>query len=346
MKRFMVFFVCLVIILGLFLNSSSTALSVKNSLELCINTLIPSLFPFMAISLFMSFSGAGDIFSFILSPFTKYFLHIPKELGQTVFFSLIGGYPAGARLLGSLVNEKRISPFDAGTLLGFCVSPGPAFVVLAVGKGMFGSAKTGVIFLISQLCASLLTGALLCRKNPLSTTKIICKTNSLYISFIQAVSQSSSGILTIVSYVVLVSAILGSFGELNNSNTALLLFSLSEVTSGCSIAASLGGILSLMLASFLLSFGGISVCCQIAALAAEYSIPIRTFVISRFACGGLSALFTFVLIKLFPEASQVFAQVSRPIAASSGSRVVGAVCLCVMIAITFSKASLSENVDF
>lgn len=346
MKKVTIFFICLLIICGLFLNSDNVYTSVKKSFDICVNSLIPSLFPFMVISLFMSFSGAGDIFSFILSPFSKHFLHIPKDLGQTVLFSLIGGYPAGVRLLGSLVSEKRLSAYDAGILLGFCVSPGPAFVVLTVGKGMFFSVNTGIIFLISQLSATLIVGAVLCIKNPINMPKMNCKSNSLYISFVKAVSQSSSGILTIVSYVVLVSAILGSIGSLSNSKTASILFSLSEVTSGCAISASFGGILSLMLASFLLSFGGISVCFQIAALAAEYSIPIKIFIISRFVCGSLSALFTFILVSIFPESSQASVQMASPIAASSGNRIIGAVCLCFMIAITFTRASLRENIDF
>lgn len=258
-----------------------------------------------------------------------------------MFFSFVGGYPTGARLLGSLVDDGRLTPHDAGTLLSFCVGSGPAFVVLAVGKGMFGSAKTGIILLSSQLIANLVIGSVICRKNPVAVS--FCGNNDkpLYSSFVRAVAQASSGVMTICSYVVLISALCASL-DFNGKVNAL--FSVAEVTAGCLYASKQSGVSALCLASFLLAFSGISVCCQISAIAMQYSIPVSPFIKGRLICGVLSSVMTFILTRLFPQSVKAAYILSEPIAASSPNRILCAVCLCIMATITFSD--FNEKVDF
>ena len=150
---------------GIFAEPQAVSAGVADALQLCGSVLLPSLFPFLVIALFACRSGAGAILSLLLSPVTRYILHLPRDCGELVFFSLIGGYPTGARLLSDAVAEGRMAARDAAVLLSFCVAPGPAFVLLAVGKGMFFSAAAGRILLVSVLSASLLLGALICRRS-------------------------------------------------------------------------------------------------------------------------------------------------------------------------------------
>jgi hypothetical protein len=56
---------------------------------------------------------------------------------------MIGGFPTGARTLSAMVGAGKMRRQDAERMLAFCVNPGPAFVLVAVGQKMFGSPQIG-----------------------------------------------------------------------------------------------------------------------------------------------------------------------------------------------------------
>ena len=304
---------------------------------------MPSLFPFLCISLFLSLCGAGEAFSILLTPVTKYLLHLPAALGQTILFSLTGGYPTGSRLLASLVEEGNLRREDASVLLGFCVSPGPAFVILAVGEKMFGSMRIGVILLTSQLLSSLLLGAFLCRIHPVRISSPRRMPLSFTQALVQAVSQASSGMLSICAYVVLCAVVSSLLFPKDGGSVFSCIF---EVTNGCLAAAEIPGNAGILLASFLLAFGGISVCLQVTAAAAGAEIPLRGFFAARICCGMLSGGITFLMLRIFRQALPAISQAAVPVAASAPNRLLGAVCLCGMIFLTLSNLSGRDHLDF
>lgn len=342
MKRFLIFLFCAFFLFGLFFRAGEVALAVHRAALLCLDALLPSLFPFLSVSLFLSMSGAGRIFSLLLFPLTKWGLRLPPALGETVLFSLIGGYPAGARLLSSLVKRGQLTDADASVLLCFCVSPGPAFVVIAVGKVMFGSLQTGALLLFSQLTASLLLGGVLCRARPVRLLRQEASPLSVSSALTAAVSDASGAMLSICSWVVLCAAA-GAMLPQGSFSSAIL--PLLEVTSGCQSAsqASSNGVVT---AAFLLAFGGISVCCQILSIAAESGIPAKGFFPARMLCGLLSSLIARLLFFLFPQAKPASVLLSAPIAVSTPNRFLEGICLCGMIFLTLSNVSCRKNIDF
>jgi len=329
------------LLFGLFTRSQAAAEGAIQAARICVDVLLPSLFPFLAIALFAQKSGAGGVFSCLLSPLTRV-LRLPRDCGGLLLFSLCGGYPTGARLLASAVSEGRVSRKDAARLLGFCVAPGPAFVVLAVGKGMFRSAAVGYILLTSQLAASLLCGVWLCRRGSAIEMRP-ARPMPIGAALAEAVSQASGGVLSIFSWVILCGALLPLLPFANGSGLAA---ALCEVTNGCRIASRLSGMRGVCFASFLLAFGGAGVLCQIAAIASEENLPLRGFLRRRIACGCVSAGLTALLLRVFPQTAAVWADAAEPMLFSSANRMIGAICLCAMIGMTLSNISERKTVDF
>jgi len=328
----------------LFCRSEVVAQGVRQSAALCVDVLLPSLFPFLTVALFAVQSGAGSVFSRLLSPVTHLVLRLPRACGEIVLFSLCGGYPTGARLLASAVSEGRISREHAGLLLCFCVAPGPAFVVLAVGGAMFGSVRLGRMLLGTQLLSSLLCGAVVCRRRGAPIAMRPASPLPIGRALTKAVSQAAGSMLTIFAWVILCGAILpfvSGRGTLQAAAAALL-----EVTNGCRLAASIGGARGAILAAFLLSFGGFGALCQAAAIAAEGEIPLRGIFPARAACGAVAAGLTALWLRLFPQTLAVWANADEPMLFSSPNRMIGAVCLCAMIGMALSNISIRETVAF
>lgn len=300
--------------------SPSVTRGVVQGLALCAQSIIPSLFVFMILAVFLSRSAAGRVLSVLFYPITRWVLRLDPQLGSVIAMSFVGGYPVGASLLSDLVRRGEVSQETASRMMCFCCNAGPAFVITAVGVQFFGSAKAGLILLASHMLSSLAIGwALSFRRPAPNPPKRERKEAALGYSqaFVEAVASASSSILMICAYVVLFSAVLvllSDSGILPGAAAALstvtgleesfftsLLGGLLEVTTGCAalVQAKVGS--PLVLASFFLSFSGISIHMQVRHCFRGLQVSLRPFLISRFAGALLSAGLTWGILRLFPE---------------------------------------------
>lgn len=152
--------------------------------------------------------------------------------------------------------------------------------------------------------------------------------------------------LSVMSYVVLTSAITGALSYNRFPDLFISLMSFSKVTYGCIYAFSLSGIKAVVLALFLMQFGCISVLCQVIGLAQKNYIPINYLLFSRMLCALLSSILTFILLRIFAQAAAASSNFSCAVIFSSPNRMVGSISLCAMFAIAFANASHNVNVDF
>ena len=139
--RFLLISVCtLLAAAALLLFPMSAADGARRGIGYCLNLLIPSLFPFMVLSSFITRSGISSVLGKIFSPFAKLF-HMPSEAGLPLFLSFIAGYPVGASTASRLHSDGVLDKDDAFRMMCFAVCGGPAFIIKAVGQGMLGSTK-------------------------------------------------------------------------------------------------------------------------------------------------------------------------------------------------------------
>lgn len=81
----------------------------KQGLSFCGNILIPSIFPFLVLSVFVVNSGVSKALSRLLDPVTKRLFRLPGSAGATVLIGLTGGYPSGARGIKALLDSGEIT---------------------------------------------------------------------------------------------------------------------------------------------------------------------------------------------------------------------------------------------
>lgn len=139
-SRYKVIFSLLIMFL-LILLSQNVRLSIQNSLSLCINLMVPALFPFFIIS--------GMLFDFGID------LLLPPPL-CSFLIGLICGYPLGTRTVCQCYQQQRITKKQAETLLMCTANASPAFVIVVLGETILKSKTLGVLLLLSQVLNSLL----------------------------------------------------------------------------------------------------------------------------------------------------------------------------------------------
>lgn len=146
----------------------------QKALELCLNIIIPSLFPFFVVSRLIVNTGVIHTISRVFKPIMKPLFNLPGSAAFPLIAGWFSGYPAGAKYTVDLHEKKMLSQNEAQRLLAFCNNSGPLFIVGAVGTGYFQSPELGLMLLLSHLLASATIGigaGLISRKKELSGKK-------------------------------------------------------------------------------------------------------------------------------------------------------------------------------
>ncbi len=306
---------------------------ILSGLRACGGVIIPSLFPFMVLSGFVTLSPVGELLSRPLTLITTKMLRLPRQLGGVVLMSFIGGYPVGARAISNLLRQGRISPQTAARMMVSCVNPGPSFVIGAVGLLVLGSPQAGAAVFAAQAVSALLLGWLFARRAKDEPPPALQTADypPLPVAFVEAVRGAAMAMVVICGFVLLFSAVIallnadGMLGRLSGWVSAATLglipadaFSCAlagmlEVTYGTLLCGVLPPQTARLLVPFLLAFGSVSVICQVAACFDGQKINLRPFVLSRFLHGLLTAVIAQPLLGLVPKTASVFLPGDRPL---------------------------------
>ena len=292
------------LILGLIILSHPRTASegIRNGLNLLYNSLIPALFPFMVISGYVAKSSATDMLSRFMNNHTGKRLYINAYHFLPFILGCLGGYPIGARVITDLRKQGYLSDSEAQQLFCWCINPGAAFVITAVGSFMLGSTASGIIIYSSCMMSSVILGLfnLLFFKEAIPTVPCSAPVKKQENPFIQAVASSVEAMLGICGWVIFFSALCELTTELvANESLCLFINAVAEVTSGCKSTIAAG--LSLPVISALISFGGLAVTAQISPDLISCGIKIKAYVCWRIAGGAISALICSALLKAFPQ---------------------------------------------
>ena len=143
---------------GLLVQAQTAADAVREGIDLCLRAVIPSLFPFFAVSSLLVSLGAADGAGRVLArPFRRLF-RCGGAGCAALLLGLIGGYPVGARTAAALVRQGALTPQEGGRLLTFCNNAGPAFAVGVAGVTVFSSGRIGVYLYLIHVTAALAAG--------------------------------------------------------------------------------------------------------------------------------------------------------------------------------------------
>lgn len=120
----------------LILDSRTALMGARQAIELCLCTVIPSLFPFFLLSALITSAFWGSPM-FLLAPVARLF-RIPSGAESLLIPAFLGGYPMGAQCIRQAVSEGSLPRREALRLLAFCSNAGPSFI-FGIAGGMFDS---------------------------------------------------------------------------------------------------------------------------------------------------------------------------------------------------------------
>ena len=279
--------------------SSPVKEGVLKGTGVCLQTLIPSLFPFLCLC---SLATNYIQNSIPLSKLLSRAFALPKEALGVFLLSLIGGYPTGPMMVAKLYERGQISDSDARRMHLFCCCSGPSFSIIAVGEGMCRSRQIGFILfacsLMTQIIICLVTRFLYHPQNKKQSPCISSPRLPFSTAFSEAVESSIMATLSLCAYVLLFSALQSLLMLLPLKTTILDFFtSCLEVTNACLIFHK-----QPIFLAFWLRFGGLSVFFQIKKYLLKTGTNSFYFLLSRLVSGVLNAAECYLLLLLFPQA--------------------------------------------
>jgi hypothetical protein len=258
--------VALLGITGLFwllLDAADVRTAVLEGLRLCGTSVIPALFPFLAMSSLLIFLGLGEWLARPLGPLMALW-NIDGAGASALILGLVGGYPVGARTAAELCREQLLSRDEAERLLTFCNNSNPAFLISLLGLGVFHSLRVGVWLWLIHIASALTAGLLLGRRPGAKHTRPVPRRQvSRAIRFpdalVGAVHSALSGMLGVCAFVVFFYVLALPLRRIGGAAGTALVGILELFSAVPRLTPDAPG---LILASGLAGFGGISVLCQ------------------------------------------------------------------------------------
>lgn len=319
MKKISNYFLTIFIIifgLGLFFYSPSNIIAVRNSLDLFISSVFPSLFPFLIVTELLSHTVVISVISSKLEKCMKTVFYCPSISAYPFIMGLISGYPVGAKIVANLRSENKISKSVGEKLLIFTNNAGPLFIIGSVGIGIFQNQSIGYLLYLVHFLSCIITGFFFGHFYKKEYREIsIANSEELDLSTLgeiisQSIRKAFYTLSTVCGFVIIFSlliSMLQSSGILSlmfgyNSFTEYLILGTLEITSGIKSLSTVYGmsLLSrLMAISFLLGFGGVSVLLQVWSIISKTDLQIKPYLLGKLFNGGVSVICMFFLANFF-----------------------------------------------
>lgn len=303
MKKTIYFIITILLIFVIIINSNEIVECIKFSFNICINNLFPSFIPFMLLSNFLISYNFINELSDIFKPLMKKF-KISKNSSIVFLMSMFSGTPVNALYITNLLKNDLINIEDANNCLKFCHFANPIFILNTIGYNFLGNKEIGLKILIAHYSAAIFIGFFNKKKNKSINTIRTIKTvknnkNNFIVVLKKSILDISNNlliILGIITFFIMISTILNNILRLNTNYK--FIYGLLEMTQGLKYLAisNISFNLKIIISTFLISFGGISIHIQVFSIIQNKKIRYIPYLVSRIIHGILSSFIIIIMV--------------------------------------------------
>ena len=277
----------------LILDGKTAIIGGQTGIQLCLQTVIPSLFPFIFLSVLLTSSFLGTPIP-LLRPVAR-FCKVPMGAESIFISSFLGGYPVGAQTIAEAYRSGFLSKSDAERMLAFCNNAGPSFLFGMV-SGVFSKRWVPWCIWGIHITSALLVSRLMPSKS--THSRHFPKRNQKTIS--QALTDSLRIMASICGWVILFRIIITFLQRwclwLLPVDLQITLTGVLELSNGCcELPKIVNPQIRFLLCSVMLAFGG--VCVTMQTVSVTVGLSLHCYFFGKLMQTFFSILFTLVIIK-------------------------------------------------
>lgn len=313
----------------------------SEGLMLWFNVVCPALLPFFICIEVLIGLGIVSFLGSSFRPLMKPVFNLPGEAAFGFFMSISSGYPVGAKITAKLREEGICTRAEGQRMLSLCSTSGPLFIIGAVATGIMNNAAIGFLLALSHYLSAIAVGfcfrfyateakpaSKTLYRSPLADMLSYRKKDGRTIGILlgDAVKNGINLILLIGGFIIFfavitrilkLTGILDTISELivmilplpdlQTKTVSALLVGILEVTNGIKECAALNIplLIQVMLVSFMIGFGGLSVNAQVLSIVAVSDLSFGLYFIIKLLQGFFAAFFSFLLYT-FAYSTQAF----------------------------------------
>ncbi len=269
---------------------------------LCLDTVIPSLFPFFVCSGIITGLGLTRPLGKVFSPFMKPLFNVSGRGALPFVMGILSGYPVGAKCVTDLYSSGECSKSECEKLLAFCNNSGPMFILGAVGAGMIGNVAIGRYLYIIHILSAFLTGIIL-RFYKTKEEEVLSlppyEKKDIISAITEAVAKSTDSIVLVCGYVIFF-CVAGK--ALSKLHITPLMHGIMEITGGTEKVIGLSMSLNekLPIVSGVIAFSSLSVILQVLSIIRKTNLSPRLYLIGKTIQGVLAFCITKVFLMFVP----------------------------------------------
>lgn len=313
----------------LILDGKTALAGAVQGLELCIRTVIPSLFPFFLLSIALTSSLSGVRIPLFHS--LGRLCRIPQGSESLLLTGFLGGYPVGAQGVSEAYSAGLLSRRQAQRMLSFCSNAGPSFIFGMIAAQFPDLRYPWLIWGIHMVSAVLVAISL-----PGLPSESVRPTAGKSVSVSDIMKKSISTMATVCGWVIVFRVIL-AFLDLwifwaVSKPICVTISGVLELANGCCSLQQIEHIgLRFLLCTAFLSFGGICVLMQTSSVIGD--LGIAHYLTGKLLQTGYSLVLALVCQPLLPQ------QVRLPNSLSLGAAAAGIMSVLLTLAVKRQKNS-------
>ncbi len=296
-------------------NSEQAAEAVRRGIGMCVQSVIPSLFPMIFLSQYLIKSGGAAEIGKLLNKPTKVLFGLPGVCGVALLTGMVGGFPAGARAAETLTESGTLTQKQGQRLATIAFCSGPGFTIGMVGAELYKNKSAGLLILTAQIISSIIIGMTMRstsgRKGASDDDRehhTPINTQGRSDAFVESAADAASTVIAMSSFIVVFQVIAAMLDAAHINSYLAALFSrfgaqqlggcivpcLTEVTGGSMLSVNIG----LPFTAFVVGFGGLSVHFQNFAVCRRIRLNKLKYIFVRLIQGGLCSVIVSLALKL------------------------------------------------
>jgi len=292
--------------------------------EIWLKSVMPAVFPFFVLTAYINKAGYSAIVSSALAPAVNKVLGISGNGAFAYISAIFSGNPLGTKLVCDLYKEGKLDRNEAHILLALCGNIGPVFILSTVGLVFFSSIRIGCILLAIDYLSAIITALFLSlryEKMPLLTLSTKQAPPSRAKAFVEAVKDSVMAVLNIGGFLIFFQVVISFWQSIAGSSASILNATISaflEVTSGTELLGALRAsepLLTLILASAAVCFGGLSIFFQCMSYITETDLRIGSFIKAKAIQTAIGATLGAAAATMLPDDISAFYEMAQDVPA-------------------------------